>query len=122
MEGISPSETNTARDQDKFIEDNPIASRAAAALQGIPLIGSYTDEMVGLVSEDAAEAMRYSANVRVPSFHNRSCHNLSYSLAFLFKPLYIMCLVCIKPSSRIFYWGSWCSPTKPFYKSSGSTR
>tara|TARA_R110001599_G_scaffold348160_1_gene575128 strand:- start:41 stop:2389 length:2349 start_codon:yes stop_codon:yes gene_type:complete len=61
MEGISPSETNTARDQDKFIEDNPIASRAAAALQGIPLIGSYTDEAVGFFNEDAAEAMRYSA-------------------------------------------------------------
>ena len=60
IQGISPAETQTATMQDQFIEDNPIASRAATALQGIPLIGSYTDDAVGLFSEDAAEAMRYA--------------------------------------------------------------
>ena len=60
IQGISPAETQTATMQDQFIEDNPIASRGATALQGIPLIGSYTDDAVGLFSEDAAEAMRYA--------------------------------------------------------------
>ena len=57
---ISPAETQTATMQDQFIEDNPLGSRGATALQGIPLIGSYTDEAVGLFNEDAAEAMRYA--------------------------------------------------------------
>ena len=61
MKGISPDKTQTARNQDAFIEENPIASRAAAALQGIPFVGPYTDEAVGLFSENAADAMRYSA-------------------------------------------------------------
>ena len=61
MKGISPSKTQTARDQDAFINENPIASRATTALQGVPFIGTYTDEAVGLFNKDAAEAMRYGA-------------------------------------------------------------
>jgi len=61
MKGISPDKTQTARDQDAFIENNPIVSRATSALQGVPFVGSYTDEAVGLFNEGAADAMRYGA-------------------------------------------------------------
>jgi len=62
MKGISPDKTQTARNQDAFIEENPIASRAAAALQGVPFLGSYTDEAAGfMVGEGATDAMRFSS-------------------------------------------------------------
>ena len=62
MKGISPSKTQTARDQDAFIDENPIASRAAVALQGVPFLGSYTDEAAGfMVGEGATDAMRFSS-------------------------------------------------------------
>ena len=62
MKGISPSKTQTARDQDAFIAENPIASRAAVALQGVPFLGSYTDEAAGFMGgEGATDAMRFSS-------------------------------------------------------------
>ena len=57
MKGISPAETQTATMQDQFIKDNPKIADLTTAVQGIPLIGSFTDEAVGLFNEDAAEAM-----------------------------------------------------------------
>ena len=61
MQGISPAETGSARIQEEIIEQYPIASRAATALQGVPFVGSYTDEAVGLVSPQAGEAMGQAA-------------------------------------------------------------
>ena len=61
MKGISPAETQTATMQDQFIKDNPKIADLTTAVQGIPLIGSFTDEAVGLFNEDAAEAMRYAS-------------------------------------------------------------
>ena len=57
MQGTSPAETGSARIQEEIIEQYPVASRAATALQGVPFVGSYTDEAVGLVSPQAGEAM-----------------------------------------------------------------
>tara|TARA_R110002153_G_scaffold39545_2_gene113713 strand:+ start:160 stop:2352 length:2193 start_codon:yes stop_codon:yes gene_type:complete len=60
MQGTSPAETGSARIQEQIIEQYPVASRAATALQGVPFVGSYTDEAVGLVSSQAGEAMGQS--------------------------------------------------------------
>ena len=57
MQGTSPAETGSARIQEQIIEQYPVASRAATALQGIPFLGSYTEEAVGMVSPQAGEAM-----------------------------------------------------------------
>jgi hypothetical protein len=60
MQGISPAETGSAQIQEQIIEQYPVASRAATALQGVPFIGSYTDEAVGMFNPQAGEAMRQS--------------------------------------------------------------
>ena len=60
MQGTSPAETGSAQIQEQIIEQYPVASRAATALQGVPFVGSYTDEAVGLVSSQAGEAMGQS--------------------------------------------------------------
>ena len=60
MQGTSPAETGSARIQEQIIEQYPVASRAATALQGVPFIGSYTDEAVGMFNPQAGEAMRQS--------------------------------------------------------------
>ena len=60
MQGISPAETKSARIQEQIIEKYPVASRAATALQGVPFLGSYTDEAVGMFNPQAGEAMRQS--------------------------------------------------------------
>jgi len=57
MQGTSPAETGSARIQEQIIEQYPVASRAATALQGVPFLGSYTEEAVGMVSPQAGEAM-----------------------------------------------------------------
>ncbi len=60
MEGITPAETQRGRMQEQIIEQRPVASRAATALQGVPFVGSYSDEAVGMFDPQAAEAMRQS--------------------------------------------------------------
>jgi hypothetical protein len=60
MQGTSPAETGSAQIQEQIIEQYPVASRAATALQGVPFIGSYTDEAVGMFNPQAGEAMRQS--------------------------------------------------------------
>ena len=60
MQGTSPAETGSARIQEQIIEQYPVASRAATALQGVPFLGSYTDETVGMFNPQAGEAMRQS--------------------------------------------------------------
>ena len=60
MQGISPAKTGSAQIQEQIIEQYPVASRGATALQGVPFIGSYTDEAVGMFNPQAGEAMRQS--------------------------------------------------------------
>jgi hypothetical protein len=57
MQGVTPSETALGQMQEQIIEQYPVASRAATALQGVPFVGSYTEEAVGMVSPQAGEAM-----------------------------------------------------------------
>lgn len=57
MQGTSPAETQTGRMQEQIIERFPVASRTATALQGVPFVGPYTEEAVGMVSPQAGEAM-----------------------------------------------------------------
>lgn len=60
MEGVTPAETQRGQMQEQIIEQRPVASRAATALQGVPFVGSYSDEAVGMFDPQAAEAMRQS--------------------------------------------------------------
>lgn len=57
MQGTTPAETQRGRMQEQVIERFPVASRAATALQGVPFVGPYTEEAVGMVSPRAGEAM-----------------------------------------------------------------
>lgn len=57
MQGTSPAETERGRMQEQIIEQYPVASRAATALQGVPFVGSYTEEAVGMISPAAGQAM-----------------------------------------------------------------
>lgn len=57
LEGVTPAETQRGQMQEQIIEQYPVASRAATALQGVPFVGSYTEEAVGMVSPRAGEAM-----------------------------------------------------------------
>jgi len=60
MAGTTPAETQRGQMQEQIIEQYPVAARAATALQGVPFVGSYTDEAVGMFSPQAGEAMRQS--------------------------------------------------------------
>lgn len=57
MQGTSPAETQRGQMQEQIIEQFPVASRAATALQGFPSVGPYTEEAVGMISPAAGEAM-----------------------------------------------------------------
>ena len=57
LEGVTPAETQRGQMQEQILEQYPVASRAATALQGVPFVGSYTEEAVGMVSPRAGEAM-----------------------------------------------------------------
>ena len=46
--------------QDDVVKQHPIAARAATALQGVPFVGQYADEVVGYFSPEAGRAMRVS--------------------------------------------------------------
>lgn len=58
MEGSTPAEQWKSETQKRIIAESPIASRGAVALQGVPFIGSYTDEAIGAVSPQAGENVR----------------------------------------------------------------
>jgi hypothetical protein len=46
--------------QNDVVAQHPVASRVATALQGVPFVGEYADEVVGLFNPSAATAMRVS--------------------------------------------------------------
>jgi hypothetical protein len=58
MQGVSPAETQRGQMQEQILQQHPIASRAATALQGVPFVGSFTDEAIGMVSPQAGQATR----------------------------------------------------------------
>ncbi len=62
MEGATAAETSMSSFDQSTIAQNPIASAAAKVVQGVPFVGQYADEAVGMVSDKAGEAMRASQN------------------------------------------------------------
>lgn len=60
MEGAKPADVVKQDFYEDAITQHPIAARGAAAISGVPFVGSWMDEAVGLASPTAADAMRFS--------------------------------------------------------------
>jgi hypothetical protein len=60
MEGATPADESVSSFDRQTIAQHPVASRAAKVVQGVPFVGEWTDEAVGMVSEPARDAMRAS--------------------------------------------------------------
>jgi len=61
MEGATPADASRGAMQEQYVQDRPIASRAATAISGVPFIGSYADEVVGsMFGEPARDEMRFA--------------------------------------------------------------
>ena len=58
MEGATPAESFRSGVNEELIDNNPIAARAATAIQGVPFVGQFADEAIGLFSDDAQQATR----------------------------------------------------------------
>lgn len=58
MKGAEPVDLMQRDLDQERIAKNPVASRALKAVEGVPFIGSYADEAVGLVSPAARDNMR----------------------------------------------------------------
>ena len=58
MAGITPAQTQTTQMQEQVVERFPVATRAAQAVSGVPFVGEYTDEAVGMFNPKAMEAIR----------------------------------------------------------------
>lgn len=58
MQGASPADQWRGDVQERIISENPVGARAAVAAQGIPFIGSYTDEMIGAIDPQRGENVR----------------------------------------------------------------
>lgn len=58
MEGVTFASAMQNRLDNERIQQNPIAARANEFVRGVPFVGSYTDEAVGLVAPQSAENMR----------------------------------------------------------------
>lgn len=56
LQGVTPSETQRGQIQEQIIEEYPVAARAATALQGVPFVGSYIDELTGEINGPEAAA------------------------------------------------------------------
>ena len=58
MGGATPSELFRTSVSEQILRERPVASRVATAAQGIPFVGSYTDEMAAAISPEAGESAR----------------------------------------------------------------
>lgn len=54
MEGATPADVSMSGWNDAIIDQNPVAARAAKAVEGVPFVGTYADEAVGAVYGDQA--------------------------------------------------------------------
>lgn len=54
MEGATPADVSKSGWNEAIIDQNPVAARAAKAVEGVPFIGTYADEAVGAVYGDQA--------------------------------------------------------------------
>jgi len=58
LQGATPAEAMRESIDEELIAQNPVAARAAKFVQGVPFVGEYADEAVGLVDPRAAANMR----------------------------------------------------------------
>lgn len=58
MEGATPAQESVSSFDRQTIGQNPVAARGAKFVQGVPFVGEWADEAVGLVSPQARDAMR----------------------------------------------------------------
>jgi hypothetical protein len=58
MEGATPAELVRTSVSEQILEERPIAARVATAMQGVPFVGSFTDEAIGMVSPEAGANVR----------------------------------------------------------------
>ena len=58
LEGATPAGAFRSGVNEQLIAQNPIAARAATAIQGVPFVGQFADEAIGLVSQEAQQATR----------------------------------------------------------------
>lgn len=58
LEGAKPVDLVRDSIDQQWISENLVASRGNEVIRGVPLVGSYMDEMVGLISPKAGEGMR----------------------------------------------------------------
>jgi hypothetical protein len=58
MEGATPADIGQSQIDNQRIDQNPIMARALKAQEGIPFIGSYTDEIVGAIDPARGENLR----------------------------------------------------------------
>ena len=54
MEGATPADVSKSGWNEAIIDQNPVAARAAKAVEGVPFVGTYADEAVGAVYGDQA--------------------------------------------------------------------
>lgn len=62
MEGATAGDVSIASIDQQTIGQNPFAARALKAVEGVPFIGSYADEAVGMVSPQARDQMRATSS------------------------------------------------------------
>ena len=58
LEGATPEQLVRTSISEQILRERPVASRVATAAQGIPFIGTYTDELAAAISPEAGERAR----------------------------------------------------------------
>lgn len=61
MEGAKPADLGQSQIDQQRIDRAPIFARGTKLIEGVPFVGSYADEAVGLASPEAASEMRASS-------------------------------------------------------------
>jgi len=58
IEGATPEQLVRTSISEQILRERPVASRVATAAQGIPFIGTYTDELAAAISPEAGDRAR----------------------------------------------------------------
>lgn len=62
MQGATGGEVSTSSIDRQTIAQNPVAARVGQAIEGVPFVGSWADEAVGMVSPQARDQMRATSS------------------------------------------------------------
>lgn len=79
LEGAKPADLYRAGVQEDIVSSNPVASRATAAVRGVPFAGQYLDEFAGAVAGPEARAGVNAMDAAMQE--TRPGANLGYNLA-----------------------------------------